>query len=169
MLGAQGYGGQPYGAMQQGYAQAFVAGVAPGTPKPTVRNAVMTLLVPIVGYVVAIALFVVGAILGDVLLMICALAGGLVILAAAVIIVVSAIRMLGELRSLTKSPVLAWWALFVPIYSLYVMLLVVPSEMRKAKQMVNAQQPPRNIIIYFFLWPYAMAADLNDVARAMPG
>jgi hypothetical protein len=31
------------------------------------------------------------------------------------------------------------------------------------------QAPTRSIVVYIFLWMYALASDLNDIARAMPG
>jgi hypothetical protein len=40
--------------------------------------------------------------------------------------------------------------------------------MQKAKQMAGVQQPARGIVVYVFLWLYAAAADLNDIAKAMP-
>jgi len=48
------------------------------------------------------------------------------------------------------------------------MWIVLPAEVTKAKQMVNAQQPTRGIVVYIFLWLYALAADLNDISKAMP-
>jgi len=45
---------------------------------------------------------------------------------------------------------------------------LVQAEVAKAKQAVNAQEPPRGIVVYIFLWLYALAADLNDIAKAMP-
>jgi hypothetical protein len=38
--------------------------------------------------------------------------------------------------------------------------------MNKAKQMRGVQQPARGFIVYFFLFLYAFAADLNDIAKA---
>ena len=36
----------------------------------------------------------------------------------------------------------------------------------KAKQMAGVQNPPRGIVVYIFLFLYAFAADLNDIAKA---
>jgi hypothetical protein len=93
---------------------------------------------------------------------------GLGSLAGIIIFIISGIRMMGEINGVTKSGTLAWWQLFIPIYSYYVMWIVVPGEMQKAKQMVGVQQPARGIVVYVFLWLYAMAADLNDIAKALP-
>jgi hypothetical protein len=48
------------------------------------------------------------------------------------------------------------------------MWILVPQEMQKAKQMAGVQQPARGIVVYFFLWLYAAASDLNDIAKVMP-
>jgi hypothetical protein len=48
------------------------------------------------------------------------------------------------------------------------MWVLVPNEVAKAKQMVGAQAPTRNIVLYIFFWLYALAADLNDIASVMP-
>jgi hypothetical protein len=45
------------------------------------------------------------------------------------------------------------------------MWIQVPQQVTKAKQMVRAQNPTRGFIVYFLLFPYALAADLNDIAR----
>ncbi len=77
-------------------------------------------------------------------------------------------KMLGEINGVTKSGTLAWWQIFIPVYSYYVMWILVPGEMTKAKQMAGVQQPARGFVVYFFLWLYAAAADLNDIAKVMP-
>ena len=45
---------------------------------------------------------------------------------------------------------------------------IVPGEMTKAKQWLRVQEPTRNVVLYWLIFPYALAADLNDLARAMP-
>ena len=59
----------------------------------------------------------------------------------------------------------AWWPLFIPFYNLYFILIMLPAEVTKAKQMAGVQAPARGIVVYFFLWLYALASDLNDIAR----
>ena len=54
------------------------------------------------------------------------------------------------------------------MYNYYVMWILVPGEMAKAKQMAGVQQPARGIVVYLFFWLYAFAADLNDIAKVMP-
>src|ERR1700722_19582392 len=94
-----------------------------------------------------------------------ALLGSLVAFAGVIIGFISAVRMIGELNGVTKSGAVAWWMLLVPIYSYYVMWILIPGEMTKAKQMVGVQQPARGFVVYFFLFLYAFAADLNDIAK----
>jgi hypothetical protein len=81
---------------------------------------------------------------------------------------ISGARMMGELNGVTKSNAVAWWQLLVPMYNYYVMWILVPGEMAKAKQMAGVQQPARGIVVYLFFWLYAFAADLNDIAKVMP-
>jgi hypothetical protein len=175
MQSAQAYGAQAYGAAQQDFAQVGVAlGIVPGRLRPRVRNAVMTLLVPLVivfgSMVVAVILFIVAAAtelpglapIGGAIWGLGALLGG-------VLGFISAVRMIGELKSVAQSQNLDWWMLLIPLFNLYVVLIVIPAEVTKAKQMLRVQQPTRNVILYWLLAPYALAADLNDIARAMPG
>jgi hypothetical protein len=81
---------------------------------------------------------------------------------------IASIKMIGELNRVTGSSTVQWWHLLIPLYGYYVMWIVLPAEVTKAKQMVNAQQPTRGIVVYIFLWLYALAADLNDISKAMP-
>ena len=173
--GVQAYGAQAYGAAQQDFAQAGVAlGITPGTLRPRVRNAVMTQLVPAImvfgSVVVGVTLAILAgaaeipalAFLGLSVFFLGALLGG-------VLGFISVARMIGELRSVAQSQNLDWWMLLIPLFNLYVILVVIPGEVTKAKQMLRVQQPTRNVILYWLLSHYAFAADLNDIARAMPG
>jgi hypothetical protein len=148
-------------------------GVQPGAARPTVRNAVMTMLLPAIigvgGIIAGVIVMIIGgavesgivALLGTLIYLLGALAGG-------VIGFISAIKMIGELNRITGSGAVQWWMLLVPFWGYYVAWVVLPAEVAKAKQMVNAQQPARGIVVYIFLWLYAFAADLNDIANAMP-
>ena len=195
--GPQGYGAQPmaygapapgypgaqpiqpyappyYGAIQQDLAQAGVAlGVTPGTSRPRVRNAIMTLLLPLILYFGGMAAAIVGIAVGvaadsAILVSLCASLGGLIVLGASVVAFVALARMIGELTNVTRSQNLAWWMMLIPFFNLYVMLIVIPAEMTRAKQMLRVQEPTRSIFLYWLVSLYAFAADLNDVARAMP-
>ena len=144
------------------------AGAASGSG-PTQRNALMTWLVP------GIVLFggvVVGLILSTLLAMISpalAILGTLVLLggyfAGLVLYVLSAIKMIGELNTVTRNTAFPWWPILVPGYNVYWLWILVPAEVAKAKQMMGAQTPPRGIALYIFLWHYALALDLNDLVR----
>jgi hypothetical protein len=175
MPGVQALGAQAYGAAQAEFAQAGVAmGITPGTLKPTIRNPIMTLLTPMIlvfgSIIVSVIASIVGAMMESGVL---ALAGsaisGIGVLVGSVLGFISIVKMMGELKSVTKSEALAWWGLLIPLYSLYIILVVVPAEMTKAKQAYRVQEPTRNIVLYWLLALYAFAADLNDLARAMPG
>jgi len=172
--GQPGYGQQPgggfggamqgaFGQMQQGM-PGMGFGAAPGGAKPTVRNAVMTLLLPAV---VAIG----GNILATILVVateIGALSfiGSLASLAGGILAVLSIIKMTNELKTVTGNASFAWWPAIIPFYQYYWMWVMVPAEMAKAKQMRGIQKPARGFVVYFFLFLYAYAADLNDIANA---
>jgi hypothetical protein len=133
-----------------------------GTNGPTRRNALMTLLLPfavIVGgsIVCTILSILVSAVFG--LIQLLFVFGGLAWF------VMLTIPMVNELKSVTQNQNLAWWPLLVPGYSMYWMWLVIPQEVAKAKQMLGVQQPPRPIVLYIFLWSFALASDLNDMVR----
>jgi len=68
-------------------------------------------------------------------------------------------------KSVTRSDELMWWPLIVPLYQLYFMWMVVPQEVAKAKQLLGVRKPPQNILLYVFLWHYALATDINDMVR----
>jgi hypothetical protein len=166
--------GQAFGQMQQGFAGAAAGmGLQAGSGKPRVRNAIMTLLMPFIiifgGGVVGSILVSVGASADSAILaMLGSAISGLSSLVGGVIYLISAIRMLGEINGVTKSGALAWWQIFVPLYNYYVLWILVPGEVQKAKQMVGVQQPARGIVVYVFFWLYAAASDLNDIAKVMP-
>lgn len=167
--------GQPQ--MQQpmmGYGQAPGAIQAPGpgmlgtlqsagntTGGPTKRNALMTFLLP------GIVIFG-GGILGSVLAYIWAplgLLSSLFGLAGMIMYLLSAIKMANEIKSVTRNASFAWWPIFIPIYNYYWLWIMVPAEVTKAKQMMGVQQPTRSIVLYIFLWHFALASDINDMAR----
>jgi hypothetical protein len=133
----------------------------------------MTFLTPMLMIFGGVMLAIVGTVIGasmnsGVVASLSGGIGGLTELAGCVFYFISAVKMMGELRAITKADTLAWWGLLIPLYQLYVMLVVVPAEMTKAKQWLRVQEPTRNVILYWLLFPYSLAADLNDVARAMP-
>ena len=77
--------------------------------------------------------------------------------------------MMGEMNGVTKSGTLAWWQVFVPFYNYYVLWIVDrPPRWRRPSRWSACSSLPRGIVVYFFFWLYALAADLNDIAKALP-
>jgi hypothetical protein len=129
---------------------------------PVRRNALLTLLLPVAvifgGLILSTLLtFLVSPGVGSL--------GGLFVLGGAVWSLLLSIQMVRELRSITRSDQLAWWGLIVPGYNVYFAWFIVPQEVAKAKQMLGARQPPQPVVLYIFLWPFALASDLNDLVR----
>ena len=77
---------------------------------------------------------------------------------------VLAIAMVGEVRSVTRNTSFAWWPILVPIYGMYWAWILVPQEVAKAKRLVGLAKPPQHIVLYIFLWPFALATDINEIA-----
>ncbi len=129
---------------------------------PTRRNALLTILLPAAlmmgGMILSIVLaFAVSPGLGSL--------GGLFVLAGGIWYLFLAVQMLAELKAVTRSEELAWWPLIVPFYQLYFMWVVVPKEVAKAKQTLGANANPQPVLLYVFLWHFALASDLNDMVR----
>jgi hypothetical protein len=157
---AFGQMGQALGAMP-GVAGAMGAMGLQGGSRPTRRNAIMTQIIPF-------AVMFGGAILAGILAVAITpelgMLGSLANLVGYVLMVVSYAKMTNELKSVTQNASFAWWPIFIPFYNLYWMLILLPAEVTKAKQMLGVQQPTRNIVLYFFFGLYAFSADLNDMA-----
>ncbi len=164
------YGQAPQGMMQYGAGPGGLPAPGPmmGTLQsagnstgPTRRNALMTWLVP--GLVIfggSILSTILGFVYGPL-----ASLSGLFFLAGMVMYLLSAIKMVNELKTVTRNAAFAWWPIIVPIYNYYWLWMLVPAEVKKAKQMMGVQAPARSIVLYVFLWHFALASDLNDMAR----
>jgi hypothetical protein len=159
-------GMQPYGQNPaQGAAIVGMAGGTTASSGPKRRDALMTLLPYAVIFGGGIVFNVLARVLPS-MAGIFGLLSSLVNLGGLAWFFVSyGIPMIAELRSVTQSESLVWWPLIVPFYNLYFMWMVVPPEVAKAKQMLGVQTPPRSMVHYVFLWPYALASDLNDMVR----
>jgi hypothetical protein len=129
----------------------------------------MTLLIPM-------GVMIGGAIVGTILTMVLAavspslaLVGSLLMLlmmlGGSVLLLLSVIKMVGEVKSVTRNESFKWWHILIPFYNYYWLWILVPQEVTKAKQMLGVQQPTRGIVVYIFLFPYAFAADINDMVR----
>ncbi len=158
---------QPYGQgapmMGPGGPAGAVMGAMAGGSGPTRRNALMTMLLPL-------AVMVGGSILCTILTIVTGiglfgLLQLLFFLGGAAWGLMLFIPMVNELKFVTKNEQLAWWPIFVPIYNYYWMWVVIPAEVTKAKQILGVQQPVRPIVLYIFLWPFALASDINDMVR----
>jgi hypothetical protein len=170
-----GYGGAPaYGqAMQQAGAPlapnpyagpgAMVGTLnSAGTNGPTRRNALMTMLLP---YGVMVGGNILGTILALAISPSLSIIGSLASLGGFVWLVLLTIPMVNELKAVTQNANLPWWPIIVPFYNWYWMWILIPGEVVKAKQILGVQTPARNIVLYIFLFPFALASDLNDMVR----
>jgi hypothetical protein len=135
------------------------SGVAAG---PTRRNALMTIILPMAVMFGGIIVSTLGAVIG---VAIVSMLGSLISLGGSVWYVLFMIQMANELKAVTGNASFAWWPIFIPVYSLYWLLVLLPQEVTKAKQMRGVQAPTRNIVLYLFLGNFALASDLNDLAR----
>ena len=135
---------------------------SPGNaPGPSKRNAAMTMVLPY-------GVIFVGSIVGGILARITpilGIVGSLAYLVGLVMIVVSVIKMVNEVKAVTRNSSFAWWPMFIPLYQYYWGLILVPAEVKKAKQSLGVQAPTRGIVVYLFFWLYALAADINDMVR----
>ena len=78
--------------------------------------------------------------------------------------VYSLFTMLGELQAFTRDEEFKPWMMFVPLLGLYFLLVTVPAQVTRAKQMANSRNPSSSGIFLYFLVPYyALAKDLNEV------
>jgi hypothetical protein len=76
---------------------------------------------------------------------------------------ISLLSMLDELKQYTGKEEITPWHILIPYYNLYLILVKVPKWVGEAKQKAGARNGPANIILYFFISPFALAADLNEV------
>jgi hypothetical protein len=132
---------------------------------PTRRNALMTLLLPFGVIMGGSIVFTILAILINSLAGVFSLLQLLCVLGGSGWFIYMTIGMVNELKSVTNNSALAWWPIFVPFYSMYWAWFIIPAEVAKAKQMLGVQHPPRGIVLYIFLWPFALASDINDMVR----
>jgi hypothetical protein len=82
--------------------------------------------------------------------------------------------MLNELQQYTKDENFKPFYMFIPVLGLYFMLIKVPEQVTKAKQMAGSRNPQAaGLVMYLFLIYYALAKDLNEVwdpqGTATPG
>jgi sulfite exporter TauE/SafE len=121
------------------------------------------------GRVAAYFFALVAAIVGSALI---AMVGGLVMLVFGlggfVLLVLSMIKMVSELNTVTRNAAFPWWPVIVPFYNIYWWTILVPQQVTEAKRIVGLQQPARGPVLYLFLFPWALASDINEIAARVP-
>jgi hypothetical protein len=135
--------------------------LAAATAGPQRRNALMTFLLPLA---VVAGGIVASTVLGMILRPL-ALVGSLVELAGCAWMILLTIQMVNELKVVTRNDAFAWWPIFVPLYQFYWAVVLLPQEVKKAKQLLGVQQPVRSPVLYLFLMLFALASDINDLVR----
>ena len=148
--------------------QAFASASAGGN-RPTPRNPMMTIGLPygcfFGGIIVRVIFGILAGVTGVAAL---GALGGLLYLVAYIaglyFLIVSTMKMVSEVKSVTNNASFAWWPIIVPFYNWYWMALAVPQEVANAKRAVGAQEPVKSPVLYFFLFPWALASDINDIA-----
>lgn len=132
--------------------------------RPTVRNPLMTQLLPY-GLIFGVNILA-GILMAVTDVGAFSFLGTIGSLAGSALAIIALIKMVNELKAVTGNVQFAWWPVFVPFYNIYWAVALLPQEVTKAKQMRNVQQPTRNVVLYLFFYLYALAADLNDIAKA---
>ncbi|MGD0677203.1 MAG: hypothetical protein ABSC94_17440 [Polyangiaceae bacterium] len=150
----------PYGQGQAAGALFRPQGASSGSPRR--RNPWLTLLLPLAVVFGGVAVSVILSMLVGPSV---AFVGTLGILGGAAWSIVLGIQMANELKTVTGSRDFSWWPILVPFYNCYWLWILVPQEVAKAKQMLAVQSPPQPIALYIFLWHFALATDLNDLAH----
>ncbi len=160
----QGFGapmGQ-FGQQAAGMMQAGMGGpMGPVGARPQRRNPIMVLLMPAAIIVVG---QIIGGILGSLIDPMVGLVGTVIALGGVIFALITLFKMLGELKNFTGDADFAPWFILIPCLQYYFAWVKVPEQVTKAKQMAGVQAPTRSIIVYIFLFQYALAADLNDLA-----
>jgi hypothetical protein len=72
--------------------------------------------------------------------------------------------MLNELQQFTQDEEFKPWMMFVPLLGIYFLLIKVPEQVTRAKQMAGSRnQSASGIVLYFLVPAYALSKDLNEV------
>jgi hypothetical protein len=72
--------------------------------------------------------------------------------------------MLSELQQYTRDESFKPWYILIPFLGLYFMLVKVPEQVTRAKQMAGSRNPQAaGFFLYFLFALYALAKDLNEV------
>jgi hypothetical protein len=72
--------------------------------------------------------------------------------------------MLNELQQYTRDEEFKPFYMFIPVLGIYFMLIKVPEQVARAKQMAGSRNPQAaGIVLYFFIPQFALAKDLNEI------
>jgi hypothetical protein len=146
--------------MQQGMGQ---MGMGAAGAKPTLRNAFMFGILPIIVMIGVNMLFVILASALEVGIL--ALIGQLALLGGSIWFLLNMLKALNEMRNAAGNPGFPRWPIVIPIYQLIYWFSMVPKEVQKAKQMRGLQPTTRSPILYLILPVFALQSDLNDLAQ----
>lgn len=138
-------------------------GGAPTGAKPTLRNAFVIGIVPLI--VSFLGSFIFSFLAGMLDIPALGIIGSVIQLAMSIWLLINLLKCLDEMRNAAGNPAFPRWPIIVPIYNLIYMLMMVPKEMQKAKQMRGMQPTTRNLALYFFFPVFALQSDLNDLAQ----
>jgi hypothetical protein len=155
---APGFGAPPGGMMAPGGAPMAAGAIG---PRPKRRNPWIVFLTPILCVVLG---QIIGAVLAAAIDPMLALVGSLIAFVGSILGLVWLIMMLLDLKKVSQDDGFMWWLLFIPCANYYLLWLLTPQTVTKAKQMAGLQVPARHIVLYIFFPLYALAADLNDLA-----
>ncbi len=72
--------------------------------------------------------------------------------------------MVKELKDYTQDPNFFVFGWLIPCYNIIWILLKLPEQVTKAKQMAGAQRPAKSFFLYWLVPGWALASDLNEVA-----
>ena len=71
--------------------------------------------------------------------------------------------MMNELQQYTNDQNFKPWHFLIPVYGWYFVIVKVPEQVTKAKQMAGSKTPTAGLIMYLFLTLYALPKDLNEI------
>jgi hypothetical protein len=132
--------------------------------RPTKRNAFVVGILPLILAFVGTGVFVALSIVLD--------AGVFVFFAqlsqlgSAIWFLVTMMKGLHELRSAANSIAFPRWPVFIPVYNIIYWISMVPTEVKRAKQLRGLPPTTSHIALYFLFPVFALQSDLNDLARA---
>jgi hypothetical protein len=143
-------------------AQAGLGGGGAGLKQ---RNPIVTMLIAISGFIaVNVIVRVLLVVLPVGLYGIVGLVGNLMNLAGYLLYCFVMFSMVGELQRHANDSSFPTWGMFVPIWGWILGFTKVRELITQSRQRAGLGGEARNIALYIFLAPFALAADINDLA-----